>query len=94
MPSGIPSYEVSAVVLAAFERAPGPLTLAALKKALIKPLQAQGILREAVSGLMAERRIHRWPRYATRALRWRPSTTARSTASSPQSSPLLAIHPG
>ena len=33
MPSGIPSYELSAVVLAAFERAPGPLILAALKPA-------------------------------------------------------------
>ena len=32
MPSGISSSEVSAVVLAAFERAPGPLTLAALKR--------------------------------------------------------------
>jgi DNA-binding HxlR family transcriptional regulator len=62
MPSGIPpSSEVSAVVLRAFERAPGPLTLAALKKALTKPFQAQGILSEALSGLMAEGRIHRWP---------------------------------
>jgi hypothetical protein len=61
MPSGIPPAEVSYVVLAAFERAPGPLTLAALKKALTKPFQAQGILREAVSGLLAEGRIHRWP---------------------------------
>ena len=60
MPSGIPSSEVSAVVLAAFERAPGPLTLAALKKALTKPFQAQSSLCEAVSGLMAEGRIHRW----------------------------------
>ena len=49
------------MVLAAFERAPGPLTLAALKKALTKPFQAEGTLREAVSGLMAEGRIHRWP---------------------------------
>lgn len=61
MPSGIPSSEVSAVVLAAFERAPGPVTLAALKKARTKPFQAQGSLREALSGLMAEGRIHRWP---------------------------------
>lgn len=61
MRSGIPSSEVSAVVLAAFERAPGPLTLAALKKALTKPFQAPDIVREALSGLMAEGRIHRWP---------------------------------
>jgi hypothetical protein len=70
MPSGTPSSEVSAVVLAAFERAPGPLSLAALKKALTKPFQAQGSLREAVSGLMAEGRIHRWPGTATSEKYW------------------------
>ncbi len=70
MPSGIPSSEVSAVVLAAFERAPGPLTLAALKKALTKPFQAPGILREALSGLMAEGRIHRWPGAAKSEKYW------------------------
>jgi hypothetical protein len=70
MPSGIPSSEVSAVVLAAFERAPGPLTLAALKKAMTKPFQAQGSLREAVSGLMAEGRIHRWPGTAKSEKYW------------------------
>ena len=58
------------MVLAAFERAPGPLTLAALKKALTKPFQAQGTLREAVSGLMAEGRIHRWPGTAKSEKYW------------------------
>jgi len=57
----IPSSELFTVVLAAFERAPGPLTIAALKKALTKPFQKQGALQEAVSALVAERRIHLWP---------------------------------
>ena len=70
MPSGIPSSEVSAVVMAAFERAPGPLTLAGLEKALTKPFQAQDTLREAVSGLMAEGRIHRWPGRAKSEKYW------------------------
>ncbi|MGH8566968.1 MAG: hypothetical protein ACREXU_02880 [Gammaproteobacteria bacterium] len=70
MPSGIPSSEVSVVGLAAFERAPGPLTLAALKKAPTKPFQAPGILREALSGLMAEGRIHRWPGTARSEKYW------------------------
>jgi len=70
MPSGIPSSEVSAVVLAAFERAPGPLTLAALKKALTKPFQAEGSLCESVSGLTAEGRMHRWPGTAKSEKYW------------------------
>ncbi|MGH8572109.1 MAG: hypothetical protein ACREX8_05980, partial [Gammaproteobacteria bacterium] len=61
---------MSAVVLAAFERAPGPLTLAALRKALTKPFQAQGSLCEAVSGLRAEGRIHRWPGTAKSEKYW------------------------
>ncbi|MGH8478299.1 MAG: hypothetical protein ACREXK_01665 [Gammaproteobacteria bacterium] len=70
MPSGIPSSELSTVVLTAFERAPGPLALAALKKALTKPFQAQASLREAVSVLRAEGRIHRWPGTAKSEKYW------------------------
>jgi hypothetical protein len=60
MPLDIPSSELSAVVLAAFEHAPGPLTMAALKKALTKPFQKQGALQEAVSALVADGRLHLW----------------------------------
>ena len=60
MPLDIPSSELSAIVLAAFERAPGPLTMAALRKALTKPFQKQGVLQEAVSALVAEGRLHLW----------------------------------
>ena len=60
MPLNIPSYDLSAVVLAAFERAPGPLTLAALKRTLTKPFRMQNSLRDAVLWLVAEGRVHRW----------------------------------
>ena len=60
MPLDIPSSDLSAVVLAAFERAPGPLTLAALKRTLTKPFRMQNSLRDAVLWLVAEGRVHRW----------------------------------
>ncbi len=61
MPLDIPSSELSAVVLAAFECAPGPLTMAALKRALTKPFRIQNGLWDAVLWLIAERRVHPWP---------------------------------
>ncbi len=61
MPLDIPSSDLSAVVLAAFERAPGPLTLAALKLTLTKPFRIQNRLRDTVLWLIAEGRVHRWP---------------------------------
>ena len=61
MPLNIPSSELSAVVSAAFERASGPLTIAALKKALTKPFRVQNSLRDTVLRLVAEGRVHRWP---------------------------------
>jgi hypothetical protein len=61
MPLDIPSSDLSAVVLAAFERAPAPLTLAALKRTLTKPFRMQNSLRDAVLWLVAEGRLHRWP---------------------------------
>jgi hypothetical protein len=76
MPSGIPSSELCAVVLAAFEGAPRPLTLAALKKAVTKPFQAQGGLREAVSGLVAQGRLYRWPGAAKAERYWGHEPTA------------------
>ncbi|MDQ3775835.1 MAG: hypothetical protein M3461_16540 [Pseudomonadota bacterium] len=61
MPLDIPSSDLSAVVLAAFEHPPGPLTLAALKRTLTKPFRMQNSLRDAVLWLVAEGRVHRWP---------------------------------
>jgi len=53
--------ELREVVLEACARAPGPMTVATLKKALTKPFREEAPLREALAALLAEGQLHIWP---------------------------------